>query len=101
MSFATILSQIKAKSEEFSSYLTECNELNEQLRHKSQKLLKLIDTKNRTPNKLCSICYVQPIQIALLPCGHVLCVGCSERAINRSRCFQCRGALDGSLKIYF
>ena len=50
MSFIEILSKMKKKSEDFSCYLTECNNLNNDLKNKSEKLIKLIGdvkTKNK------------------------------------------------------
>jgi len=52
--------------------------------------------------KMCSVCFDNEINMALVPCGHTFCKGCSE--IDRSRyakCPQCRTQINARIKIYF
>jgi hypothetical protein len=55
-----------------------------------------------TEKKMCSVCFDNEINTALVPCGHTFCKGCSE--IDRSRyakCPQCRQQINARIKIYF
>ena len=55
-----------------------------------------------TEKKMCSVCFDNEINMALIPCGHTFCKGCSE--IDRSRyakCPQCRTQINARIKIYF
>jgi len=52
--------------------------------------------------KMCPVCFDNEVCVALVPCGHTYCKGCSE--IDRSRyakCPQCRASVNARVKIYF
>jgi len=49
---------------------------------------------------LCSLCMSNAIEVAVVPCGHVACFSCMQRASQES-CFGCRGNIDHTLKLFF
>jgi len=57
-------------------------------------------------SKICSVCMDNPIEMAVIPCGHTcLCHGCSEDYKNNPRnlssgCPLCRGKIERFLRIY-
>ena len=61
---------------------------------------KLADFKPHSGDNRCVICYTRKIECATVPCGHLTCVDCSERVLNRGRCFTCRGTVSSMLKIF-
>ena len=47
---------------------------------------------------ICKICYLNPLEIAFLPCGHVItCVSCANKIIA---CPLCRVYIKATLLIY-
>ncbi len=48
---------------------------------------------------LCGICFNDPIQYALVPCGHTYCINCSKRQMMN--CYICRTAVREKVKLYF
>lgn len=48
---------------------------------------------------ICKLCYTRPPQIALYPCGHVMCMGCLE-SLQQFRCPWCRAEFDHGMRIY-
>lgn len=54
--------------------------------------------------KMCPICFDREVMIAMIPCGHTFCQGCSNSAVQseyRSKCPQCRQQINGKVKIFF
>jgi predicted transcriptional regulator len=54
--------------------------------------------------KMCPICFDREVGMAMVPCGHTFCQGCSNTAIQteyRSKCPQCRQTISTKVKIYF
>lgn len=47
--------------------------------------------------RICKICYVEEINVALLPCGHLTCRKC---VVHLSKCFLCRKEISATVKIY-
>ena len=47
---------------------------------------------------LCSICFNEAIQFALVPCGHTFCATCSKRQMMS--CCICRGSVREKLKLF-
>lgn len=47
---------------------------------------------------LCSICFNDPIQYVLNPCGHTFCSGCVKRQL--SQCYICRQAVKDRVKLF-
>jgi hypothetical protein len=48
---------------------------------------------------LCAICFNEPIQLALVPCGHTFCGTCCKRQITA--CFICRVNVREKIKLFF
>ena len=98
--YVETLNKIKLKADEFASVLTNINNLNNDLKERTEKLLKALgDIKH---NKVtCKICYSRPPTHCVLPCGHAgICEQCAQRALNRNRCFTCRANIGSAVKIY-
>ncbi len=56
-----------------------------------------IEGSQREP--LCAICFNEPIQFALTPCGHTFCATCSKRQITS--CYICRVNVREKIKLFF
>ncbi len=53
-----------------------------------------------TPSEpLCSVCFVEPVALASVPCGHTFCGACGSR--QSITCYICRAPVEDRLKIYF
>jgi hypothetical protein len=53
-----------------------------------------------TPSEpLCSVCFVEPVALASVPCGHTFCSTCGSR--QSITCYICRAPVEDRLKIYF
>lgn len=50
--------------------------------------------------KLCPVCFDREVGVALVPCGHTYCVGCSEYD-KYTKCPQCRSVVTSRVKLYF
>jgi hypothetical protein len=48
---------------------------------------------------LCAICFNEPIQFAMVPCGHTFCSSCVKRQITA--CYICRVQVREKIKLYF
>ena len=52
--------------------------------------------------KLCPVCFDREVDMAMVPCGHTFCKGCSDVDINmHANCPQCRTAVRSRIKIFF
>ena len=98
--YESILLKMKQKSDEFKTYLTELNNLNNDVSDKTGKLKTIITFKGAGKDKLCSVCYSRPSTHAFLNCGHTHCENCAQRGLNRNRCFRCRSEVEGIMKIF-
>lgn len=47
---------------------------------------------------LCCICMIEPIIMAMVPCGHTFCTNCSKRTIV---CHVCRQQVTSRIRLYF
>lgn len=47
----------------------------------------------------CSICLLEPISAAIVPCGHTFCGNCAKK--QNTTCFICRGQIRERIKLYF
>lgn len=56
-------------------------------------------TESGSIESVCSICLVDSVAYAVVPCGHTFCSGCS-RKMNMN-CYLCRGTIREKLKLYF
>ncbi len=48
---------------------------------------------------LCAICFNEPVQFALVPCGHTFCATCCKRQITA--CYICRVNVRERIKLFF
>ena len=52
--------------------------------------------------KLCPVCFDREVDMAMVPCGHTFCKGCSDVDINmHANCPQCRTPVRSRIKIFF
>ena len=47
----------------------------------------------------CTICLLEPISCAIVPCGHTFCGNCSKK--QNTTCYICRGQIRERMKLYF
>ena len=93
--------QLKVKADEFANHLTDLNNLNNDVRERTEKLLKSIKELCPKPKTTCSVCFCAPPTHVLIECGHgQLCENCATRALSRSRCFTCRQRITGILRVF-
>jgi Zinc finger, C3HC4 type (RING finger) len=55
--------------------------------------------KNDKTEPQCSICLLEPISSAIVPCGHTFCSNCSKK--QNTTCFICRGKIRERIKLFF
>ena len=48
---------------------------------------------------VCKICYENPVNICMVPCGHVLCFECLQR-LQKFECPFCKSIIDCGMKMY-
>jgi hypothetical protein len=48
---------------------------------------------------LCPVCFTEPVNVAITPCGHTFCSTCSKRQMTE--CCVCRGKIMNRQKLYF
>ncbi len=59
-------------------------------------------TQNEHLIPLCMVCFINPVESTLIPCGHTFCRDCIKKAIGGLRsCFCCRASVISSQRIYF
>ena len=100
MSYEEILLKLKDKSDQFSNSLTELNNANNDLKNKTETILKKLSELKGRPVKTCSVCYTRECTHALVPCGHTFDQNCATRALSRNRCFMCRGEVESILRVF-
>jgi hypothetical protein len=55
--------------------------------------------KTDTYEAQCSICLMEPITSAIVPCGHTFCSNCIKK--QNTNCYICRGIIRERIKLYF
>lgn len=104
--YEDLLAAMCDKSAEFDVHLCRIKKVNDELIGKTQKAVealgKLTEAVRRTDIKKCSVCYTRERTMCLVPCGHVFCSNCGDRARSRDppRCFTCRARIVDTLRIY-
>ena len=64
--------------------------------------VKEIVSPDEVNKKLCPVCFDREVDMAMVPCGHTFCKGCSDVDINmHANCPQCRTAVRSRIKIFF
>jgi hypothetical protein len=61
------------------------------------KAVRTIELTEKEP--LCSICFNEQIQYAIIPCGHTFCTSCIKRHVVN--CSVCRGQIRDRVRVYF
>lgn len=83
--------------------LVEHKKLIEQIRQMRPIVRALVVKRNEGGDvtvTLCKICMETPIRFTIDPCGHCYCEECSARAVEDSKCFQCRRTIHKMIKLY-
>ena len=99
-SYPEILTKISAKSAEFAKFLADINHLNNDIKDRTDKLLKAINDLQGKGSKLCTVCYTRERSHTILKCGHLFCSNCAERALARNKCFTCRQEIEGLFRVF-
>ena len=76
--------------------------LNEEIKLLNEKIAFIKQTlyfEDDQINKICAICYENPVQYCLNPCGHLYCKNCSKKV--GSTCFFCRKHCTNRIKLMF
>lgn len=47
----------------------------------------------------CAICLIEPVSMAIVPCGHTFCMNCAKK--QNTTCYICRGNIRERTKLYF
>ena len=55
--------------------------------------------QDRQQDPPCSICMVEPISFAIVPCGHMFCSNCCKK--HNTTCHICRGVVREKVKLFF
>jgi len=55
--------------------------------------------QDRQQDPPCSICMVEPISFAIVPCGHTFCSNCCKK--HNTTCHICRGVIREKVKLFF
>ena len=105
-SYEELLAAMRDRSIEFNVHLTRIKRINDELIAKSEKAVdalgKLTAAVRHTDIKKCTVCYTRERTVCIVPCGHMFCLNCGERAKARNppRCFTCRGRIVDTLRVY-
>ena len=60
----------------------------------------IVDPVDANNKKMCPVCFDREVDIAMVPCGHTCCSGCSSHH-HTNKCMQCRTVIRTRVKIYF
>ena len=63
----------------------------------SMQFFWIFESAQREP--LCAICFQDPIQYALSPCGHTFCNNCCKKQMMQ--CYVCRNSVRERIKLFF
>ena len=106
-SFEGIAKLLREKATNFGTQIELISKLNTEMRDKIDAFLNALQTvqgsifiDTNTPK--CTICYTRERTHTFLPCGHVVCRNCSQRASTRNppRCFTCRQPIQETHRIF-
>jgi hypothetical protein len=57
------------------------------------------EEKKENNHPSCNICFENPIQFCLNPCGHTFCLSCTTQI--KDKCHICRGEARNKIKLYY
>jgi hypothetical protein len=60
----------------------------------------MVNKDDANNKKLCPVCFDREVDMAMVPCGHTCCTGCSKFNTS-SKCMQCRSTVHTRLKLFF
>ena len=101
--FALYVERMLAVTNELHDSLQSLTSANGSLRFYIKKLVTKLTQFSTDYGKLsekCSICLEGRKNHCLNPCGHVMCEGCCQIAIENNKCFVCRSKPEGSIKTF-
>ena len=100
-SYEDLMKMVHEKASEFDCHLTKVKVANDALVRRSAEVLKGLTELFGTVREAqkCPVCYTREQKIALMPCGHVFCTSCSDRA-RRSRCHICRLPVENQMRVF-
>lgn len=55
--------------------------------------------KTDTHEAQCSICLIETVSMAIVPCGHTFCASCAKK--QNTNCYICRGSIRERIKLFF
>lgn len=55
--------------------------------------------KNDTHESQCAICLIEPVSMAIVPCGHTFCSSCAKK--QNTTCYICRGQIRERIRLFF
>jgi len=64
-----------------------------------RQIIALDNFKNNTNEPQCSICLIESVSYAIVPCGHTFCSSCSKK--QNTNCYICRGNIRERIKLYY
>ena len=64
-----------------------------------RQIITLDNFKNNTNEPQCSICLIESVSYAIVPCGHTFCSSCSKK--QNTNCYICRGNIRERIKLYY
>jgi hypothetical protein len=100
MSYEDACCKMKQKADKFSVFLTDINNMNNDVKNNLDKLLQAFSDIKGTI-QTCTVCYSRPPTHVFIPCMHAgICQSCAERGLNRNKCFQCRSPIESISKIF-
>ena len=106
-SFEGLVKLLHEKGTSFSTHIERVKRLNDELQAKAAAFLSAIDSLKGsmmvdTATPKCAICFTRPRERCFVPCGHVVCSNCAQRANQRNppRCFTCRQPVQDTIRIF-
>ena len=102
-SYEDVVKSMRGKAIEFDMHLDKVKKLNNELLEKTETIIKSINDlvgSVKPAKKNCSVCYTRERSVTLVPCGHLFCLACAERAQRTNRCFICRSRILDSMKVF-
>ena len=99
--YEELIKTVHAKATELNVHITKLKSANDALLVRSGEVLQTLTELYGTvrTDQKCTVCYSRDQKVACMPCGHVFCQSCADRA--RRRCHTCRQPVQDLLRIFF
>ena len=103
-SYEEIVKGMRETAVSFDGALTKVKKVNQELVEKADLALKALTEllgkmRASSPTRKCTVCYTRDQATVCIPCGHVFCNSCADRAV-RTRCHTCRARVDESMRCF-